>query len=197
MHIFPASVQKIFNVFAALFWIVLAIASLVRLPSTPALFLPMMLAALTAFRLFVRTAPQQNVPGQTQVIAWLAAIAPFLMQAGGISAYWLALQIFGLGIAFWALFTLGPAFGIAPADRGLVVRGPYRWVRHPAYAGELLALAGVALNSPSLAAAAWNVAIWAVLLAATFHRIRAEERVLAGYDAYAAQVKWRLMPGLW
>ncbi len=40
----------------------------------------------------------------------------------------------------WTIFakaSLGRSFGLLPANRGVVVRGAYRWVRHPIYAGYL------------------------------------------------------------
>ncbi|MEM7609500.1 MAG: hypothetical protein AAF411_29490, partial [Myxococcota bacterium] len=40
-------------------------------------------------------------------------------------------------LAALALIALGPSFSILPARRGVVARGPYAWVRHPAYAAEL------------------------------------------------------------
>lgn len=69
----------------------------------------------------------------------------------------------GLGLIAWALLTLGEGMlgGVEPTAARLVTRGPYRWVRHPVYAGMLIAMAGygVAAGSwPGLAATALLVA---------------------------------------
>src|SRR5712671_2760530 len=51
----------------------------------------------------------------------------------------------------WALYSLsylGRAFSIVPEARGLVTSGPYRFVRHPIYLGEIVA--GVGLVLPTL-----------------------------------------------
>ena len=82
------------------------------------------------------------------------------------------------------------------AVRGIVARGPYRWVRHPLYTGEFVLMAACVLAAPDglrLAALAGAAALLVV-------RIRAEEEVLMAstpYRDYARGVAWRLVPGLW
>ena len=85
------------------------------------------------------------------------------------------------------------------SDRGqrVVSNGPYRLVRHPGYAGVMLALVGSPLALGSWVSIVPNVVLGALLV----HRIRLEERVLLaeldGYRAYAARVPARLLPGIW
>src|SRR4030042_4296890 len=55
--------------------------------------------------------------------------------------------ILGYCLVFWSLISLGNRFGIAPADRGLVVCGPYRIVRHPMYLGDLVRRAALVTAS--------------------------------------------------
>ena len=94
------------------------------------------------------------------------------------------------------LLTIGKRFGVRPALRGLVTRGPYRVVRHPLYLSYVIAHIGFNLQ-------VWNVAtLFLALLgwAAMVCRIRAEERVLSqdpSWPAYVAAVPYRLLPGLW
>ena len=88
---------------------------------------------------------------------------------------------------------MGKSFGIAPADRGLVRCGPYRYLRHPMYAGELLAVFGASWGCFTL----WNLALWSVLLLSVILRIRWEEQAVGGYCGYAHQVRWRIIPGVW
>ena len=100
-----------------------------------------------------------------------------------------------VGIAGWAvsLIALGRSLGIAPADRGLVRHGPYRFIRHPIYAFEALFFAGWLINVQTVSATA-IIAVWAALQIA---RIIREERILGGYDAYKQTVRWRILPGVW
>ena len=100
-----------------------------------------------------------------------------------------------IGIAGWAasLIALGRSLGIAPADRGLVRCGPYRFIRHPLYAFEALFFLGWLINVHT-ASAAIIIAVWIALQVA---RITREERILGGYDDYRQQVRWRLVPFVW
>ena len=95
-----------------------------------------------------------------------------------------------------SLVTLGRRFGIRPALRNLVTRGPYRIVRHPIYLSYVLADIGYNLQGWNAGTVLMVLAGWASLI----YRIRAEERVLAqdaGWSRYAGTVRSRLLPGLW
>ncbi|MGB8311355.1 MAG: isoprenylcysteine carboxylmethyltransferase family protein [Halobacteriota archaeon] len=79
----------------------------------------------------------------------------------------------------------------------VVSTGPYRYVRHPMYTGVLLFSLGSALLLGS-----WIGVLLGLLLEGGFaRRAVREERVLRmglkGYDAYMAQVKYRLIPHVW
>jgi protein-S-isoprenylcysteine O-methyltransferase Ste14 len=79
----------------------------------------------------------------------------------------------------------------------VITTGPYRLVRHPMYLGTLIGLPGTALMLGS----AWAL-VPAGLIAVLFvwrtaredHTLRQE---LAGYEAYAASTRYRLLPGVW
>jgi len=84
-------------------------------------------------------------------------------------------------------------------DRGqyVVTDGPYRYVRHPSYIGSILSWVCAAL-----ALGSWLALVPVVLIAATFTvRTALEDRTLqeelAGYEEYAQQVRYRLLPGVW
>jgi len=79
-----------------------------------------------------------------------------------------------------------------------VQSGPYRIIRHPAYAGYLLMALGISLGYTSLAGCASSLFF---LLPAVIYRIRLEDRFLvehfgAQFDQYARRTK-RLIPGIW
>ena len=100
------------------------------------------------------------------------------------------------GGCLWSLVSvlaLGRCFGVLPEARGLVRRGPYRFIRHPVYLGEITAFAGLTLA----VLVPRNVALLAVLLAAQIVRARFEERALsAAFPEYASYMETtgRLLP---
>lgn len=75
--------------------------------------------------------------------------------------------------------------------------GPYRWIRHPGYAGACLQLAAIPAALGSAAGAA--PALAGILLFVI--RTRLEDGMLArelpGYADYARKVRGRLLPGIW
>lgn len=107
----------------------------------------------------------------------------------------LVLVLVGNVVQAWAKLVLRRSFGIAPANRGVKVSGPYRFVRHPMYAGYLAAHIGLLalLFSPL------NLLIYAIGWCAQIKRLMAEERLLSQdgtYRTYAYKVRWRLIPGI-
>jgi protein-S-isoprenylcysteine O-methyltransferase Ste14 len=79
----------------------------------------------------------------------------------------------------------------------VIATGPYALVRHPMYAAGLLYIAGI----PLLLDSPLGLAVMPLIAAAIMLRAVKEERLLAqglpGYGAYAARVRWRLIPGVW
>ncbi len=101
----------------------------------------------------------------------------------------------GLIVVVAAKLALGRSFGIVPANRGVVMRGPYTLVRHPIYAGYLVTHAAFLVAHPG----AMNLAIAAVADIALIARALIEERVLhhdPRYQAYCAHVAWHFVPGV-
>jgi protein-S-isoprenylcysteine O-methyltransferase Ste14 len=85
------------------------------------------------------------------------------------------------------------------ADRGhqVVTSGPYRWMRHPGYAGALLAYLATPLFLDSGWAFLPAVLIVIVLIIRTRLEDRALQDELEGYAEYAKRVRYRLLPGVW
>src|SRR5262249_17856597 len=79
----------------------------------------------------------------------------------------------------------------------VIATGPYALVRHPMYVGVLVMLAGVPLALGSY----WGLLLVLAAVPILVLRILDEEhmlrRELDGYEAYARNVRWRLVPGVW
>ena len=84
------------------------------------------------------------------------------------------------------------------ADRGHVVcdSGPYRIIRHPGYAGNILPLPGIVLALGSV----WTIIPAIIALVITVIRTVLEDRTLQdelpGYRDYVLRVRYRLIPGI-
>jgi protein-S-isoprenylcysteine O-methyltransferase Ste14 len=108
----------------------------------------------------------------------------------------LVLVIVAAAWSLVSLLTIRRLFGVRPALRGLVTRGPYKLVRHPIYLSYVIADIGYNLQEWSSVTIGLVLVGWASLL----YRIHAEERVLShhpGWRQYAACVRFRLLPGIW
>ena len=155
--------------------------------------------------------------GQDQGSMRLVWIAVAFGVGGAIAAQWvpitrlhwpyqivlpvaLVLMLAGLTTRWWAIITLGRFFttDVATQHGQSVVRtGPYRFVRHPSYAGLLVAFLGMGVSMSNWLSLA--VLLTPITLA-IFNRIMIEERALlaalgAPYADYCSRTK-RLIPGI-
>jgi len=115
----------------------------------------------------------------------------------------LGFLLISLGYAFaaWALIENRFFSSVVriQVDRGHVVcdSGPYRIVRHPGYAGNMLALPGMVLALSST----WTLVPAAAALIIAVIRTALEDQTLQdelpGYRDYARRVRYRLIPGIY
>lgn len=113
----------------------------------------------------------------------------------------LAVSLLG-GVLFnWALISNAYFSRVVriQSDRGHAVatNGPYRFIRHPGYVGMLLSLPGTLIMLGSL----WALIPAALVTIAYIIRTALEDKTLheelPGYREYAAQTRYRLLPGIW
>jgi protein-S-isoprenylcysteine O-methyltransferase Ste14 len=145
--------------------------------------------------LYATRLPARKTDRTGLILGLMAALLPILSETNpaGISPTLTAIGVAGELLVLWSLIKLGRRFGIAPADRGLVVSGPYRFVRHPMYAGELILRLALSAGSAESSSAWFLIPLMLVLQA--LRAIR-EERVIKGYADYANSVRWRFLPGV-
>ena len=108
----------------------------------------------------------------------------------------------GIMTTIGSLFTivsvqsLGRSFAVLPALRKIRTSGMYRFVRHPIYLSYSIAALGTFVRHPSV----HNSAVVLAGIGLMLWRIRFEERLLMQqerYRNYAAEVRYRLIPGLY
>jgi len=84
------------------------------------------------------------------------------------------LLVAGTAWAVWSLVFLGRNLSIIAQARAVADHGPYHWVRHPLYAGELVSALGIALAVGTVAA----IPLWLALCGLQIYRAVQEEQVL-------------------
>jgi len=84
-------------------------------------------------------------------------------------------------------------------ERGhtVVTSGPYQYVRHPGYAGGIVANFTIPLLLGSLWALVPAVLVNCLLIVRTALEDRTLQEELDGYSDYIVQVHYRLLPGVW
>jgi protein-S-isoprenylcysteine O-methyltransferase Ste14 len=133
-------------------------------------------------------------------LSFMAVNAPLLAAPAAPSTFVpsqiaTALMFAGMMIQISAKAVLWRSFGLIPANRGIKIGGPYRVVRHPMYAGYTLTHIGFLLGFPSLQ----NSLLYFTAFLIEIARLFREELILKRdplYHAYAARVRYRLLPGV-
>ncbi|MPR11720.1 methyltransferase family protein [Microvirga tunisiensis] len=151
-----------------------------------------------AFVLIRRRTSDISTSTADWLLAFAGTVLPMLVRPvadGGIVPVLACIPIMLMGFVLQisAKLTLRRSFGVIPANRGIKASGPYRFCRHPMYAGYVMTQVGFLLINPSL----WNSLIYACALAIQIGRILAEERLLSKDEAYRrfiVAVPYRLVP---
>lgn len=169
------------------------------------------------------TAERQNIENIKNAKAWDRVLAPLMAVSVGFPmfivagldhrynwssefAQWLIvigfiLILLGYAFAAWALAENRFFSSVVriQTERGHVVcdSGPYQYVRHPGYAGNILTLFGIVLALSS---------VWALIPAAvasiiavirTLLEDQTLQEELPGYQDYTRRVRYRLFPGVY
>jgi protein-S-isoprenylcysteine O-methyltransferase Ste14 len=133
-------------------------------------------------------------------IAFAMRMLNFGVVPGGAQVVGLAVMILDMAFREWSIAVLGRSFStrvVIMEGQRLIERGPYRWIRHPAYGGELLTIVGMPLGLGAWAGALVTAGIG---LAAFSYRVRVEQRALIAafgdeYHEYRRRT-WKFLPGL-
>ena len=113
----------------------------------------------------------------------------------------MVIMVVGVVLRGWSFYAQGRYFTAVikvSLDQPVVRNGPYRLLRHPSYAGGLLAEVGIAVTAANWVSVAVFVMAWVAIIA---WRIHIEETALLSalgdkYRSYALHCK-RLIPLVW
>ena len=140
-------------------------------------------------------------------VDWLVPPLILLSGIGQLSAGWPFIRLLGFALSLCAFFILAwvprvlGRFLVPPAvvfaDHVLVTSGPFRFVRHPSFAGALALWLSTALGTLN-----WLLfVLWFLLVVAKTIQAQAEEELLHTkfgivYEAYTRQTG-RFIPKIW
>jgi protein-S-isoprenylcysteine O-methyltransferase Ste14 len=126
---------------------------------------------------------------------WSDSVPP-VVQAIGLLAVGAALAVFVWASVVNRFFSSVIRIQTERGHR-VITSGPYRVVRHPAYAVAPLLFVGTGLALGSWLAALAGLPLELFVLRRTIHEDRVLRQELEGYAAYAQRVRYRLIPGVW
>lgn len=126
---------------------------------------------------------------------WFLMIGLVEQNGRALAPLWVtnSLAIFSTIVELWGRFSLGRNIGFVPAQREVVTRGAYKYVRHPIYAGLFIWIVGYWLSGYSPR----NTLLYALAIFWFAIKSVVEERFLRadpGYAAYMERVRWRWIP---
>jgi protein-S-isoprenylcysteine O-methyltransferase Ste14 len=128
---------------------------------------------------------------------WFVMIG-FVEQTGHpLAPLWITncLAILSTVVELWGRFSLGRNIGFVPAQREVVTRGAYRYMRHPIYTGLFIWIFAIWLSGYS----SRNTLLYALGIFWFVIKSFVEEGFLRkdpGYAAYMDRVRWRWIPGI-
>ena len=164
------------------------------------LFLLASEAAVVVLTLLRRSAVAVDRSVRARILTTMPMLGPPLLAPSALlplapEALTVAMACAGLALVIAGKITLGRSFALLPANRGVVSKGLYRFVRHPIYLGYLVTHVAFLLASPSV----WNIVALVAADLALLARAVCEEQTLAkdpAYRDYQARVRWRVAPGI-
>ena len=161
----------------------------------------------------LKVIPERRAQGAARLLPPFLVILNFvvpplliLTRVGELDVHWLPVRLLGFsvslyaaGMLLWAAATLGRFLvpqAVVVLDHDLVTSGPYRFVRHPAYSGDLGLWLGAALGTTN----AILLLLWPASVFGTYLQTRQEDALLAAkfgaaHESYAKRVRG-LLPRL-
>ena len=140
------------------------------------------------------------VPMVLLPVEWLLPPALIALRVGEIEAAWLPVRVVGLAVGLAGAVLLGRLMiheAAVREDHALIESGPYRFVRHPVYAGYLALLLGSGVASLNVCLwLLWPVSLLGILIQAASEEQLLRERFGRDHERYVRRTG-RLVPRFW
>jgi protein-S-isoprenylcysteine O-methyltransferase Ste14 len=127
---------------------------------------------------------------------WFVAFLPAAPASPVRDLIGAGVTLVGEALMVVVILRLGRAFSIVPQASALVTAGPYRYVRHPLYLTEGIAILGILISRLWWAAALFGAAHLALQIRRMMYEERLLKSVFVDYEDYARRTA-RLIPGVW
>jgi protein-S-isoprenylcysteine O-methyltransferase Ste14 len=135
------------------------------------------------------------VAGLDHRYGWSARLPDWVQYSAAVLVVW------GYVFAVWAMLVNRFFSSVVrvQSDRGQTVikNGPYRIVRHPGYAGTILACVALPLMLNAFWSFIPSFLLAAVLVVRTLLEDKLLQEHLEGYMAYTKETRFRVFPGIW
>jgi len=191
------------NLFMALLWGKFVLSSFLHWQQNGGLLSSGLLLVNTLL-VFLFLSRRESTDISHRVVDWVIpiltvglsmALRPYGSGNNAVIALSIAIQFIGIVGIVSSLASLGRSFGIIPANRRIKYSGPYKIVRHPLYASEMIFYFGFLCGNFS----AFNLAAVLMILLGQIWRAASEEKLLSQeskYLAYMNTIRYRFVPGI-
>ena len=205
------SYDRMTRLFGGLWFMLLAFCLAIKIGASPSDPWPSLLSrfCLASFYMLLGLLIMTRAPAKAQAEGLLPKIAAFV----GTYLPWTitflgrtdealpnllstAFVLTGTILMLVTIRHLGRSFSLVPQARSVVQTGPYRWIRHPLYLSEEIAIVGALLRYLT----PLTVTVLVLHIGIQVRRILYEEdllrRTCPEYSSYEAS-RWRLIPYVW
>jgi protein-S-isoprenylcysteine O-methyltransferase Ste14 len=205
------SYDRMMRLFGGLWFVLLALLVAIRMGASPADPWPLRLSSfcLAIFYMLLAVLIMTRAPAKAEaqgllpkIAAFVGTYLPWTITFFGKTDHALsnlmstAFVLTGMVMMLVTIRHLGRSFSLVPQARTVVKTGPYRWIKHPLYLSEEIAIVGVVLRYLT----PLTVTVLIVHIGIQVCRILYEEdllrRTCPDYSSYEAS-RWRLIPYVW
>jgi protein-S-isoprenylcysteine O-methyltransferase Ste14 len=205
------SYDRMTRLFGGLWFMLLALCVAIKIGASHSNPWPSLLSSfcLASFYMLVALLIMTRPPAKVQadgllprIAAFVGAYLPWTISFFGKTDQALpnlassACVLIGIIMMLVTIRHLGRSFSVVPQARSVVQTGPYRWIKHPLYLSEEIAIVGAALQYLTPV----TVIVLVLHMAVQVTRILYEEdllrRTCPEYSTYEAS-RWRLIPYAW